>query len=165
MILTMDPGTSSVGLAFWRTVAFKASMTEKRLVRPPVLSRSLAMPPNTDKVSGAIELAERIVHDHDLRGVHEFHVEWMTVYGSRMDAANDLIGIAYFTGLMASKIVAVGGRVQAYTAMEWKGNMPKAITEARIRKVFDDAGHKLAARKSSHEMDAIGIGLFVQGLL
>ena len=46
--------------------------------------------------------------------------------------------------------------------MEWKGNMPKDILEPRIRAKLPKWRPKT---DKSHEMDAVGIGLFVKGHL
>lgn len=74
-----------------------------------------------------------------------------------------LVKLSLVAGMTADRLsTAWNAVVQWVPVRQWKGNLPKAIVECRVRARLP--GWKPATGKT-HEVDAVGIGLFVRGLL
>jgi hypothetical protein len=93
--------------------------------------------------------------------------ERMESYPGSSTPANDLIDIAYIGGYLAGRFGA-GRGVTFHFPKDWKGGISKAVTEARVRKAFQNTGElatldeQLSAYPKDqweHAIDAVGIGL------
>ncbi len=77
----------------------------------------------------------------------------------------DVFKLMYLIGGLADIARRRGIRVPIILApREWKGQLPKAVTEKRVRKAFSQS-EWAPQTKTSHEMDAVGMGLAAQGAL
>lgn len=80
---------------------------------------------------------------------------------------NDLISIAGVVGAIGTLYWQDGSKIVTYLPREWKGTVPKAVTELRVDKRLSDDEKKRVewpAKSLSHNVyDAIALGLFYAG--
>lgn len=74
----------------------------------------------------------------------------------------DLAKLTFVTGSIAYAARRSGVRFELVNPSEWKGSLPKAVVERRIRQILGEATIKRVNPKS-HAWDAIGIGLWRLG--
>lgn len=84
-------------------------------------------------------------------------------------AGAELIHMAFMTGCLAQYVWEQGGEYHEHKVSEWKGNMSKDQTRRRITKILTKGGHELETIEAklpdkSHAWDALGVGLYAQGV-
>lgn len=87
-------------------------------------------------------------------------IEQMVIYpGLRQENPNDLIKVSFTSGLISAHFCDVF----QVPARDWKGQVPKSVTELRVKEAVPHVEKLLKdvrASKRNHVYDAIGIGLW-----
>lgn len=98
------------------------------------------------------------------RRVTHFAGEWPIFFGSmkgkiaaQQGYTNDLAGTI---GYLIGKFQVKAEYVALWTPVQWKGSVPKAITEKKFIRVFGEAGKEIARTVSNDVIDAIMIAEF-----
>jgi len=83
---------------------------------------------------------------------------------------SDLIDVTLMAGMLLGVMQSFTAGVQVFQPAEWKGSVPKEVTEARVRERLSPdelARVRLPkAKRLQHNVyDAIGIGMYAQGRL
>lgn len=160
-IMTVDPGLGGTGWAVWGRDTFD------NLV-PPLSSGSIDPRSGDLQHERSFSIADQI-HQLALRNsVFVVYIEYpmfMESSGKGMSAARggDLVTLSVLVGMIASRVA--DGRSTLYCPVEiptWKGGMNKDITKTRVLDLLPDYS---PSTSTTHEIDAIGIGLHVKGFL
>jgi hypothetical protein len=158
--ITIDPGLGGTGWATWNR------FERKRLTAPndsgsiPAPSADLSMWRRIDCILTQIQM----VCHREL--VFEVIVECPQFFegGRGLAAARD--GDLVSLSILAGAILAVATRKSEsghlVTVNEWKGNMSKELTRERVSSKLPD--YRLRTN-TTHESDAVGLGLYVKGIL
>ena len=143
MNLAVDPGVKATGLAWFEG----KELVHVELVRAASLNEMLREGRRVAESRGKIE---RII------------LEKPQVYGTRHQKGdpNDLISVA----LIAGSIATVGKHIVFVRPRQWKGNVPKHITEVRVRDRLSpkelELLNKIKPKYLAHNaIDAVGIGV------
>lgn len=99
----------------------------------------------------------------------EIHLEWPAVYpspgGQTAARSGSIVKLAYITGRIAETFKSVSSNLLYIDVRKWKGQVPKTIMNRRVQRVLEAEGIRSDIGKNSHELDALGIGLWVLGKL
>lgn len=177
-IATIDPGTATAGVCVWREARWYHAAELGHLAEGPIASASITLPKGKEMFRGGagytsrakllLSKVEKVLEPYlsDLRRVV---IEEMQILPGRMDAAADVLGVAFFCGCIGKMAWDAGADIQPAPVMRWKGNMSKAMTAKRIAARFEEAGLDTESFltmqcKAGHDWDAAGIGLWSMGL-
>ena len=162
-IMTVDPGLGGTGYAIWERTDFDKCV-------PPVESGSLApsdFPYCKDKPwwVAAFAIATTLRNRCQRFAVAAVYLEQPAFMegGKGLAAARDgdLVKLTSLYGIIAGHCCDSGSRLFVPVPIsEWKGNMPKDVCHPRIFKKLP--GWK-PGTSTTHEVDAVGIGLYVKG--
>jgi hypothetical protein len=158
--LTIDPGLGGTGWAVWSRETFKA-------LCPPMDSGAIVIA-RGDRPWWwhCIEIAHRVqcIMTQSASGVVYVEQPQFMEAGKGLAAARggDLIKLTSMFGAIMGACNNQSRQFCPVPIPEWKGNMPKDVFEPRIRSRIPKWSPKT---KTSHEIDAVGIGLFVKGHL
>lgn len=158
VLLSLDPGIRGCGVAIFSD----GLLSQAAYVCNPCLEGSGA--------AEAASMASWVQGFFSNWKVDEIAVEWPRIYASRIREGsskadpNDLLAL---TGVGAALVALLApARATSYVPSDWKGQLTKEATEARIRSRFHQYELEIAvrgaeaARSKAHNMfDAIGIGL------
>jgi Holliday junction resolvasome RuvABC endonuclease subunit len=158
-MMAIDPGLTGTGVAIWR----RPGPTPECVTI--LTSRGAASTDWIDRVHRIAVQVQDLALDYSVR---EVVCEMMEMHGSAraqmMWKAGDfqrtlfLIGAIY--GMTESSVI----HWHVTPPSEWKGQLPKSVTINRVRALL---GNKVCDRLDiqSHAWDAVGIGLWHQGIL
>lgn len=159
--MSIDPGFTGTGYAIWKRETFDK-------LEPPIASGSIVV--RTDKLwwidaSHAADTLISLCQRYCVYNVYAELPKFMETAGAGLSAARDgdLVKLTTLFGIIAGRLC--DNRVRIFTPVpvqEWKGNMPKDICNQRILGRFN--GTWKPVTKTTHEVDAVGIGLYVKGL-
>ncbi len=93
--------------------------------------------------------------------VKQVYMEYPAFFGStagRMVAGRgDLVKLTYMAGALQGYLNSMGLWVERIEVNRWKGSLPKDVVIKRIQKILPNC------KATSHDADAIGIGLYAAG--
>jgi hypothetical protein len=93
-------------------------------------------------------------------GVELVAVEEMRYYPGRAQSTpNDLLEVQ----AMAGVCTALGQAFRFVPAREWKGSVPKSISDTRTAARLTPAEQAIFTRLDDHGRDAVGIGVYILG--
>jgi len=165
-LLAIDPGLNALGWALWRLV--KKPKQGESLIRPPSVTGVITTSRKLTPWNRLQQLLLRLETDpRQLLSANTVAVELASF------RAGDAVGhSAASRGDLGFLYIAVGAHAQQawsrdirfvpVPVQEWKGQLPKKATAARIERAIglvDGAGNEI----KSHAIDAVGIGLHVMG--
>lgn len=145
--MTIDPGGTGSGWALW-SKGWK------------LLSNGVVIPPGTgedkweERAYYTVSSLSRVAK---CAGCSLGFVEYPAFFqanGGGVASSGALVKLAWFVGLVCGKLPM---HVELVTVGEWKGQLPKAVVERRIREILP------GVKAKSHDWDAIGIGLYKAG--
>lgn len=153
-LLALDPGVHACGFAYWREVDLITCGVAH-------VDHDLGM------VQGAQLLYSQIAHATRKQTFKHVAIERMRIYEkfSRRGDQNDLLDIAFVSGLLVDKLAIGATVVYRPTAHEWKGTLPKALLEERVRTVLpqvDSMVLEVPKGLRHNAFDAVGIGLWIR---
>ena len=85
-----------------------------------------------------------------LVATHTVYIEWPSFQGMIAQNTGSIVKLAYLIGQIAS----LHSNVILIPVNQWKGNLPKLVTQKRAEKFFNRSGFK------NHVADAIGLGQY-----
>ena len=144
--ITIDPGISGTGWAVWDR--------NWKLLKHGVIfaSSALSWEPKT------MQITDRLYDVCIRHNVSEMHIEYPAVFGGAGGAMvagkGDIVKLAFFVGHVCAGLQVPFHLVEV---RQWKGQLPKDVVIRRIKKILPDV------KATSHDWDAIGIGLFKKG--
>jgi hypothetical protein len=158
-LLTVDPGLGGTGWASWNR------MDRNRLVPPNnsgvVNTTALEHVRRMQEIAAGLE----IVVAQELVFVVVLECPQFMEGGKGIIAARDgdLVSLSILTGFLLASMMRVN-RCTGHLVIvsTWKGNMSKEMTAERV--AFRLPGYT-PRTTTTHEMDAIGLGLFLKGAM
>jgi hypothetical protein len=150
MIATVDPGVSGLGWAVWNDEQLEAYgniYADKRYTTWTARASEIEL-----------KFRQEVLLKYPLKKVYIEFPEYQT--GATGHAANvkgDVLILACLIGFLGCSCLSMAIPWIPVLVSDWKGQLKKEIVELRIRKVIPDLKAK------SHAVDAIGIGLWLQG--
>ena len=150
--LTIDPGIQGTGYAVWD---FKGTLIKCGVIVAPgkyIWEEKMH--------SIAHELTN---HTYRCEKVYiEYPQKFGGVMGDMVSNKGDLGKLftcaGYFIGYLRCPFELV-------PVNKWKGQLPKRIVNQRVEKILSEKEQMLLSVNHSHDWDAVGIGLYVQGRL
>lgn len=150
-MISIDPGLNGTGWAIWK----KGNFLVTGIICPP-------------KKYEWFDRARMITRDLSIlvndNGIENMHIEYPAYFGSvggRMVAGGGgLVKLAFLTGMICGRAVDLDLKINLVEVNKWKGQLPKKIVEARIKKIL---GKRTTKDFKTHIYDAVGIGLWAQG--
>lgn len=147
--ITIDPGLTGTGWAVWdhRVLCESGSIS-----------------------GGDGEWHERATHITDaiatiamLAKISKAYYELPQFIQSRyeVNASGDLIKLTICAGMIAGRLTSQA-LVTPVRIIDWKGQLDKKLTLARVKLALSKRGGKLTGT-TTHEADAVGIGLYLLG--
>jgi hypothetical protein len=87
--------------------------------------------------------------------------------GHVADLRGDIVKLTTLCGFINNFFYsALGCAVVPVRIVDWKGQLPKEVTKMRVERYLKKyAAHSVTGKKTSHEYDAIGIGMHKIGVL
>jgi len=166
-IITCDPGLPGA-LAFWDIEQWEYAVSSIRknpsIIPPSPLLGTFEF--DGEKINTSYEDAcgfalQCILSRLSGLSVVRFFYERPKVFSSYKSIAaaesGSISKLAFFTGRLHEFFNSnFSSKVFPVDVIKWKGSLPKGVVHSRVEQVF---GEKLTL--SSHEIDAIGIGLFI----
>jgi len=161
-IVTIDPGTKTTGVAFWDRE------TWKDLVPPTDVFAIAASSANNwyTRMAGIIDaldglFAERTV----LRAYIELPTFMQSHKGQTAAKSGSLVKLSAMFGAVYMSCHNIAAKVKPVRIVDWKGQLPKNVTERRIRKRLGNLEHEggIGVSVPSDCWDAVGIGLWAKG--
>jgi Holliday junction resolvasome RuvABC endonuclease subunit len=164
--LTVDPGLGGTGWALWSRSVFD------KLV-PPTASGTITLPQSMDDwpwQRRAKEIGNSLHSQVATRAIGEMYVEEPQFFeaGKGIAAARtgDLVKLAVTAGVIIG--ACCGGRTgqlepKWISIVQWKGQVDKEVVRLRVMKRLSGFPNWKPRTNTSHEIDAIGMGLFIKG--
>lgn len=150
IFLAVDPGLNGTG---W--VVFKG--TDKKFIHNGVITFG-----GKDWQQKAINIAHRLCNiclDNDIRNIFiEYPAYFDSAAGSMVAKKGDLLKLTFLVGVITGFLEPK--QTILVPVNKWKGQLPKFVVANRVK---DIVGPKLFNKLKSHDIDACGIGLFIQG--
>lgn len=162
---TIDPGLGGTGWAVWsrETAADVVAPVASGCILPCKLDEQTGW--NWERV--AADMAFRMHTYTRGNSCFEYLIELPQLMDSGVGQiaarSGDLVKLTVITGMILG-IASVhnAGRIEGVTPTKWKGNIDKDETAFRVRRALPNWKPKT---NTSHEMDAVGLGLWAKGAL
>lgn len=147
MIITIDPGIY-MGFAIWKDV--------KRLQHPHVYGTIHY----TDSEK-RFHFFKKLLIKHNIKQAYIENSALMKKSSKGIVTAESgaLVVLSQTIGRLVQIAKDHGIKTELISVAKWKGTLPKDVCERRIRRKLT----RLELNSSSHAIDAIGIGLYLQG--
>lgn len=146
--LTIDPGLGGTGWAVWTNDWI---LTDYGVV----------FAGTKNKINAKQDLAKKLyaeIHSYNIKRAYiEYPAKFSGVKGDMVAGGGSLVKLAEFVGYLRAYLDMRKIETLAVPVIEWKGQMPKEAVKHRIRRVLPEA------KPTSHDWDAIGIGLYLKG--
>lgn len=143
MMLTIDPGISGTGWALWSGWV----LIKTGIITPP---DALSWESKMTFVMGALK---NIIEHYDFIEVHvELPKQFGGVRGMATSGKGSLTKLTLLVGAIMFNFQA-----KPVPVNDWKGQLPKEVVEKRVKDILPKCKAK------SHAIDAVGIGLYIQG--
>lgn len=150
---SIDPGVGGTGVARWNGLNLIKAFT--------LHSKEESWLYSAEAI--ALQLREEFEFNRP-SGIDRFFVESPVYFGGKnrvVAESGDLCKLAMLAGMILHECMRFSRMVELVTPGEWKGNLPKSVCAARIRRTM---GREFPNyRLSNHAVDAIGIGLWSLG--
>lgn len=158
--VTVDPGLGGTGFAVW-------SRKSARDVVPPILSGCVDHIKSDSWEKVATDIAWRLSTIIKPHAVFEMVIELPQLMNSGVGQiaarSGDLVKLTITTGcIMGIHSIHNSGRIEGVTPTQWKGNLDKEETDYRVRRALPGWKSK---SNTTHEADAVGLGLWAKGAL
>jgi hypothetical protein len=152
-LIAIDPGVKMCGFA----VFADDELVDAGIVRPSKRNRKSLF-------DSAYSMAN-LLRDKAVLSFADLVVERMRIYNKLAQEGdpNDLLDVAYVTGIIVGRLACYFRTLRTPTAHEWKGNIPKPIHHERIKRDCPQAeplAQKTAKTYRHNVYDAIGLGLW-----
>ncbi len=142
-VLTIDPGIAGTGWAYWE---------KEELISTGIIKPSSHMPWESKSKFVMVKLKDIMAE----KKPHAVYVELPESFGGARGMATSgggsLVKLTLLVGAIMHEFMAIPVGIRA-----WKGQLPKHIVEKRVKELLPNC------KATSHAMDAVGIGLYVQG--
>ena len=144
--ITIDPGATGSGWAVWNR--------EWDLNRNGIIIPDKNLEWEAKAYFVAATLAKVVADFNCDEGYIEYPAFFQAHGACGVANSGALVKLAWFVGLVcgslpfAPRLITVGS---------WKGQLPKKVVISRIKRILPDV------KATSHDWDAIGIGLFLKG--
>lgn len=154
--MTVDPGLSGTGLAVWVPDSDQ-----------PLLTKSLSLNSKLEhyKRSRSYKRLFAEFIDYETKGIEVCYIEWPRMFesagGHMSSAKGDIHKLVFLVSCFANACWERGIEYRELPVNDWKGTMSKEMVAERV------ADRLLCDPKEypNHVMDAVGMGLYVKGLL
>lgn len=154
-ILTIDPGLSGTGYAYFYEGQLK-------------ICRQIIPDPKMTMEDKAFTIKTMILQAIAYFDIEEVFIEYPKVFGGATNYAiamrGDIVKLAWLVGYLCGAMRT--SKKTRYTLLPvntWKGQLPKNVVENRVRKVYPVSNDKM--KIEGHAIDAVGMGLYLQGKL
>lgn len=145
--LTIDPGLSGTGYAVWDEDW-------------NLLSNGVVNGGNKKKGYQIISELSKKLKDYTFyiaKVFIELPAKFSGAKGEMVANQGGLVKLSMFAGSLEQKFLDMGYDVVMVPVIKWKGQLPKEVVIKRIKRLLPKA------QATSHDWDAIGIGLYLKG--
>lgn len=151
-LITIDPGSRGTGYAVWDLDFFNE-------YKKPKLVENGVWPPS--RRNPILRKFKKLLLKFNSTKVVIENASFMDGNARTQAAARSgaLVKLAQFIGRIQQICEDVGVKWELIEVNKWKGSLPKEIVKRRILRVMP------RIRAKSHDWDAIGIGLYYQGVM
>lgn len=165
MILTIDPGISGTGYAIWTVPewgsvvipAYSGVCWGFKEDEGDWLERSQLMVDAVHKVTFNL---------HDIsKVIVEFPEYQSGAVGHTSARKGDTLKLAAYCGMLHSLAGDYNAKVEFVSPSKWKGQLPKAVVEQRIKDLYRRELGTDNLPFKAHAWDAVGIGLWAKGFI
>lgn len=159
-VITIDPGLGGTGYCIW-------DKDWNLLSAGIVTSKTKAIKSATQeiKTSEMCSYVTKIAQQNQaVKGFIEYPRKFGGAGGNMVANRGDLVKLSTFVGFLAGSLSSVGITPEYVDVLTWKGQLPKDVVNRRITKLLSKKELSLLSPKRSHDWDACGIGLFMQGV-
>ena len=160
-IASIDPGLGGTGYAIW------SASDWNRLV-PPKHSGVVNCRIDLDWPDAVAEIGYQMGNILKLHAVHDVFVELPQVMHSQAglaaSASGDLVKLCMVAGCVIGSLNPSWSRVFMVSIPKWKGQLSKTEVANRIKQRLPTYRWSVP-NPTSHEVDAVGIGLYAKGHL
>lgn len=145
--ITIDPGATGSGWAVWDS--------NWKLINNGVINPDKEFEWEAKAYQVVAQLGE-VVERFDCKEGYVEYPAFFQAHGA-CGVANSgaLVKLAWFVGLCCGALLPC--RIHLVTVGEWKGQLPKKVVIQRILRIMPKC------KATSHDWDAIGIGLYLKG--
>jgi len=152
-ILTIDPGIH-IGYAIW-----KQNRIENKVLHYPV---AFGVVQGKDEEK-RFDKFKKIISQYPIYNVYMENSALMkhSAKGTVTAESGALVKLSQTIGRIVQICKDQGMKVELIPVSKWKGTLPKDVCERRIRRALPDLSKDI----SNHAIDAIGIGLYIGGIL
>jgi len=154
MFITIDPGSTGTGYAIWKTedwenVKYLQFPLQIKPIENGVIFKNIIM-----------TLKKICIRSY----IHTAYIEnasyWENSNRGQVSArSGSLVKLSEFIGKLEEMFSSLGVGVYLISVQKWKGTMTKKAVIHRIKK------YAPLCEGSSHDWDAIGLGLYCMGVL
>ncbi len=158
--LSIDPGITGTGLAFWREGEWS--------LRLPPCAISIITPPATmrsweeKEEYVASKVAQVLLKNYVTHVYCELPEYFADAHGVMVAKEGNLAKLILVVGMFWEAARHRDIPFHPIPVAQWKGQLPKFVVEERIRRIIPTV---VALQPQSHAWDAIGIGLYAKGFL
>ena len=145
--ITIDPGATGSGWAVW-------DMNWK-LLRNGVINPPRELEWETKAYYVVARLGDLVELFGCVEGYIEYPAFFQTHGASGVASSGALVKLAWFVGLCCGALLPC--TIKLVTVGQWKGQLPKEVVKGRIKRILPKV------KATSHDWDAIGIGLYLKG--
>lgn len=158
-MITIDPGVGGTAVVYW------GDELQPRYIRLISPSRKNSGEAWIDRVKFVMDKFNELLLDLSNPGiVLDVYIEYPSLFesatGLAAAAGGDLVKLTFLVGGLSDRVWVHGHNVKPLRVNDWKGQLPKEVINKRAcailgrEELFPD-----------HIGDAVGMGLFVKGLL
>ena len=166
IVMSVDPRVAALGYCVWKEEDFRGEGP----VVLPVTAGIVQTPKNlkgsyVQQVDALMKEIDCIAQGCRVAGVW---CEEPQFFGNLLGraAVTDVLHISFMCGSLSEWSRERGAEFHPAPVMQWKGNMSKHQVAQRIRNRYSKTPHglrRLMSPNTSHDWDALGIGLWGQG--
>ena len=148
MKITIDPGSEGTGYAIWTDSwkLWKHGVFEANLPYWELKCNNII-----------VELMNTVRYFNVSQAYIEIPAFHQSPGGMTVARSGSLVKLTLLVGRIQQVLSAI--EVYPVTVQEWKGQLPKAVVIERIKKIIPNC------KATTHDWDAIGIGLYKSGRL
>jgi hypothetical protein len=148
--ISVDPGLGGMGWALW---------VGKRLVR----SGAITAPHKLEWFRRAQWAGSLLAQKTDEARIGFYELPQFLASRYEVNASQDIIKLTMAAGIAVGILEAQNCTMHPVRIIDWKGQVSKELCNARVRKILARYQPGYTMGGTTHENDAIGIGLFILG--
>lgn len=162
-MLSIDPGYAAMGWALWTGKHLKAKLLQAGVFQEKSRVTNVTWHQKVNAFQERLFVLLNIPFGKTINYVVCEEMQMMGGRGGAAAANTSLLGLAGTVGMWAAWAYTYEATFQLAPVSTWKGNLPKSVVAKRVKEKLSKPELQLLTRNTSHDWDAVGIGLWFQG--